>query len=186
MEKGFIGAIGDDLPSLVPIVIALLLFFLVFGAALTTYNTQNSDLRERIETLSVARVLKGNSLLPNAAQFEENCAKAKLKPRPYSFVAAVFQADHPIDEIAAYNDGGDIIGFSEEYMKGRVTDPGDEAYDSDNPDREYFCQYLRVGAREFTGNEPGYVIRFYPVAIQTRDSKDRVIIMPGVMAMVIW
>jgi len=71
--KGFIGAIGDDLPSLIPIFIGLLIFFAVF---LNTYNTykQNTAVYDiQQEAISIASVMKEEPLISDYSQFARSC-----------------------------------------------------------------------------------------------------------------
>ena len=188
-SKGFIGAIGDDLPSIIPLVIALLLFFSVFSSTLNVYNSRNATFTQRIETISVARALKGSSLLIGTADFAENCKMAKLKPRPYSFIAAVYPANHPVGKIFAYDDDGTFVSFNDAedtIVEGSITNTALDAYDLDPAESFYICRYISVGAKEFTGKERNYLVRFYPVAIQTKDPNGNTIIKPGIMAMVVW
>jgi hypothetical protein len=188
-NKGFIGSVGDDLPSIIPIVIALLLFFSVFSSTLTTYNNRNAEFRQRIETISIARELKGNSLLLGSAVFEDSCKFAKIRPRAYSFLAAVYPANHPVGEIFAYTDedAGNFVAFNEEgVLKGSITNAFSDEYLLDPADLDYICSYISVGSKEFSGKEKNYIIRFYPVAVQMKDPNGSTIIVPAIMAMVIW
>jgi hypothetical protein len=167
--------------------VALLLFFSVFGSTLTAYNTRNALFAQKIETLSVARELKGNSLVLNIAHFEENCKEAKIRPRPYSFMVAIFPANHPADQIVVYEDDkGDTRAFNYAAIMEGSAEKGDPDYDKDPSEGQYFCEYLRVGETEFSGKEGNYIARFYPVAVQTRDPWGNVIIVPAIMAMVVW
>jgi hypothetical protein len=53
--KGFIGSIGDDLPSLIPLFFALMLFFGALAFAFTTINERNSLINTYIDSLTIAK-----------------------------------------------------------------------------------------------------------------------------------
>lgn len=186
-RRGFIGAIGDDLPSIIPLVIALLLFFSIFSSTLTTFNNRNQVFDQRTETITVARELKGNSMILNVSHFADNCDKVKIRPRAYSFAAAIYPANHPVTEIAAYeDDSGRLIGINEQaYIYGSES-PSEFIGTKDSSSDKYFCQYIRVWDRPFTGNERNFIVRYYPVAVQTRDDEGRTIIKPATLALVVW
>ena len=185
-EKGFIGAIGDDLPSLIPIVFALLIFFTIFTTTLSTYNGENARVSTEIGMLSVARTLKGDSLLLNLSQFQTRCADVRVQSYPYNFMIAVYKADKDLDTVME-----DFIETSisnEEYSKNFLTGPV-----GDDPEGTYFCGYKKIGSKDFgdtrSGSREEYILRYYPIAIQTQvtiGGKDYYIIIPGIMAMVIW
>ncbi len=72
-EKGFLGPIGDDLPSLIPLVFALIIFFGAFGVTFSTFNQRGRDFDLQIEALRISTGLKGNSYFANYEQFREIC-----------------------------------------------------------------------------------------------------------------
>ncbi len=188
-KKGFIGAIGDDLPSIIPIVIALMLFFSVFSSTLTTYNNRNADFRQKIEIISVARELKGNSLLLGTTSFEKSCNNIKIRPRSYSFIAAIYPANHDVGQIFAYNDSEnyDFIPFNEkDIIQGSITNTSLDDYELDPSDKQYLCSYRSIGSGEFTGKQKSYIIQFYPVAVQKTDPFNNTLIVPAIMAVVVW
>jgi|GEM_PF-3595741 len=54
-SKGFIGSIGDDLPSLIPLFFALMIFFGAMAFAFTTINEKNVTINTYIDSLTVSR-----------------------------------------------------------------------------------------------------------------------------------
>jgi len=61
--------------------------------------------------------------------------------------------------------------------------------------QNYFCVYRHVGAKSFTeSSKKTYLLRYYPVAVQkliTRTGPEgtlisEYLIVPGIMAMVVW
>jgi len=185
-KRGFIGAIGDDLPSLIPIVFALLIFFSAFSATLSIYNSENARVSIDMGMLSIARNLKGDSLLLNVSQFEKRCDDLRIQKYPYNFMVAVYSADKDLDTVIA-----DFVetripdDISDNFLTGKI---GDET-------KSYFCGYRKLGSKDFGDigvsgkSREEYILRYYPVAVQTRVSingTEYYVIIPGVMAMIIW
>jgi len=73
-QKGFIGAIGDDLPSLVPIFFSLLIFFGTLSYVFITLNEKNTYLEKYFESISVSKEALGSSFFSGYAEFEERVA----------------------------------------------------------------------------------------------------------------
>jgi hypothetical protein len=85
-KKGYIGAIGDDLPSLIPIFVGLTIFFAVF---LNTYNVyrNNTDLYSlRNDAINISGIIKENPLISDQNQFIKSCNRVKTKYNWNAFV----------------------------------------------------------------------------------------------------
>jgi len=187
-EKGFIGAIGDDLPSLIPIIIALLLFFTIFSITLNTYNEKNALLRKNISLMNISRELKGNSLIYSVEQFSANCDKIKFNKYGENFMVAIY-SNETIAEM--FQEGKNFLDDFKEV---------DPEYPVDNTnflksendlmvEEAFFCYYQKIGGRQISDKRISYLTRFYPVAVQEKvsiDGIDYLIISPGIMVMVIW
>ncbi len=186
-KKGFIGPIGDDLPSLVPIVVSLLLFFTTFTLALNTYNTKNAFINQQTEMTSVARELKGDSLILGVDWFENKCKQLKMKRYPNNFIAAIYDSDVEMNLIMA-----DFLGLS---ATNPTLDPTaatllKSVSQSDGSQKPFYCEYKKIGAQPFSASsKKRYQVRFYPVAVQygfTAAGTTNHLIIPGLMAMVVW
>jgi hypothetical protein len=189
-SKGFIGPIGDDLPSLIPIVVSLVLFFTIFALTLTTYNSKNIFIEKQMNMTSVAREIKGDSLFLDVSQFQSRCSAIQVKKYPYNFMVGIYPSENDLRD--AIND---FTAFSDEYsspldLHFLVETVGDEM--SGTP-VAYSCKYLRVGATPFDSRKASnYLVRYYPVAVQYKipssvsPGKPDYIIIPAVMAMVVW
>lgn len=187
-KKGFIGAIGDDLPSLIPIIVALLLFFTIFSITLSSYNEKNLLLRKNMSLMNISRELKGDSLIAGADQFLNNCEKIKFNQYPQNFMVAIY-SNETLAEMLNYNENflDDFKGVDpnnpeqiENFLTGTT---------SNNEEKAYFCYYRRVGGRQINNSRVSYLTRFYPVAVQEKidvDGVEYLIISPGIMIMVIW
>lgn len=185
-KKGFIGPIGDDLPSLIPIVTGLVIFFSIFVLTLNTYNEKNVFLEKQIDMTTVARDIKGDSLILNWSQFNDRCNGMKLKRYPYSFMIAIY--DNEVDVTKIVSEFKDIsLDNYENNLTSQEFDFLSQGTDEGN--RNFFCSYLRVGGRDFSENKRQYVVRFYPIAVQqpvSSASSTYHLIVPAVMAMVVW
>jgi hypothetical protein len=190
-DRGFIGPIGDDLPSLIPIMISLTMFFMIFSTTLLTFNNKNDLVDRQVEMTSIARELKGDSLLLSVSQFQKRCNVISLKKLPYNFIAAVYSSESDV-----FQSVNDFASLGSEPSLGSLVNTKiffEKPEGSASPETEkdyYFCSYLRIGAKEFTGEQKSHLLRFYPVAIQTAISvpgaSEQYVVVPGIMAMVIW
>lgn len=85
-KKGYIGAIGDDLPSLIPIFVGLTIFFAVF---LNTYNVyrNNTDLYSlRNDAINISGIIKENPIISDQNQFIKSCNRVKTKYNWNAFI----------------------------------------------------------------------------------------------------
>jgi len=183
-HKGFIGPIGDDLPSLIPIVVALVLFFTIFSLTLNTYNTKNVYVRKQMEMTSVAREIKGDSLILGIDQFSSKCDSVKVKKFPYNFMTGIYGSESDLKSVI--NDFI-LMAKDESVANGDLTNLLKSSLNGEN--QGFFCNYIKVGSRAFTGEEKSYLLRYYPVAVQyplTINGSTQYVIIPAVMAMVVW
>lgn len=72
-RKGFMGPIGDDLPSLIPLLFALIIFFGAFTFALNEFNLENIDINAKLEVLKVSRVLRSNGIIAGYDDWQRLC-----------------------------------------------------------------------------------------------------------------
>jgi len=185
-KRGFIGPIGDDLPSLVPLVISLLLFFSIFTLTLNTYNSKNFFINKQIEMTSAAREIKGDSLILNLDQFMKKCRTVSGKNFPYNFMVGIYGADSDLRSTV-----NDLME-----LQNNGANPNSPVLSADllGSQQNYFCVYKHVGARPFSQNaKTAYLLRYYPVAVQQAITRTvngatvtEYLIIPGVMAMVVW
>lgn len=93
-KKGYIGAIGDDLPSLIPIFVGLTIFFAVF---LNTYNVyrNNTDLYSlRNDAINISGIIKENPIISDQNQFIKTCQRVKTKYNWNAFVTPLDLNSH--------------------------------------------------------------------------------------------
>jgi hypothetical protein len=62
-QKGYIGSIGDDLPSLVPLLFGLMMFFAVFSFTLDLFNEKKLLFDREFEVMRIADGLRYNGYI---------------------------------------------------------------------------------------------------------------------------
>ncbi|MEI8364121.1 MAG: hypothetical protein WCF78_01550, partial [archaeon] len=85
-KKGFIGAIGDDLPSLIPIFLGLIIFFAVFLSTYNTYKTSTGLYSLEQEAISISMILKSEPLIPDYNLFMKTCNKVSTNKKWNAFI----------------------------------------------------------------------------------------------------
>jgi len=90
MLKGFLGPIGDDLPSLIPLLFALMIFFYVFTFTWNTFDEGTRAFNDAMAVLRVGNTLKGNNYLSGFEAFEQRCSEAKAIKR-VKFMAGLLE-----------------------------------------------------------------------------------------------
>lgn len=179
-KKGFIGAIGDDLPALIPIIIAILIFLAAFTNTIFTYDQKNFEIRKQIELSSISRTIKSDSLILDYEQFEENCNLARIRRSNYNYMVGIYESSK-LDLEGTQEIINDFIYASQNNEL--------DQFVKDIDDNPFFCNYRKVGGTDFSFNTQNYLIRFYPVAMQRKvdhSGTEFVLIEPVMMAMVIW
>ncbi len=74
-QRGFIGPIGDDFPSLIPLIFGLLMFFTAFTITFNAFDTSNSNFSDDITLLRISRTLQSNSYIFSRGNFSELCGQ---------------------------------------------------------------------------------------------------------------
>ena len=72
-QKGFIGPIGDDLRSLIPLLFALVIFFSTFSFAYNVFSQKNISFQKDLDVLTISRTLKGTNYISGLQSFNEIC-----------------------------------------------------------------------------------------------------------------
>ncbi len=89
-SRGYLGPIGDDIPSLIPIIVGLITFFSAFTFTLNEYNQRSAGFAADRDTLIIANSLKGDSYLSVASEFTNACTG--LRVRGLNYVAVVIDS----------------------------------------------------------------------------------------------
>ncbi len=67
--------------------------------------------------------------------------------------------------------------------------PSDNFIEDSDSSKSFFCSYKKVGGSTFSERTRNYLIRFYPIAIQTKidlGGEEYYFIEPVILAMVVW
>lgn len=72
-ERGFIGPIGDDLPSLIPLLFGLVMFFAAFTATFSAFDARNAEFNDEIAIMRVSRVMQSTTYIYSHENFRELC-----------------------------------------------------------------------------------------------------------------
>lgn len=107
MKKGFIGAIGDDFPSLIPLFFGVILFFSSIGYAFTTINERNSYINTYVDSLKIAKTALGKGTISNFNDFKSNSEKIISTS---NFIAGiVYRENSELNPNQDYSDSLEII-----------------------------------------------------------------------------
>ena len=74
-SHGFIGPIGDDFPSLIPLIFGLLMFFTAFTITFNSFDAANTSFADDTALLRISRTLQSNSYIFSRGNFEELCSQ---------------------------------------------------------------------------------------------------------------
>ncbi len=87
-NKAFLGAIGDDLPSLIPLIFAVIVFLSVFTSTWNTYGQKTDRMEIFIYALKIGDIISSQDYIDNHEAFQINCEKAKAEKK-YKFTAGL-------------------------------------------------------------------------------------------------
>ena len=176
-EKGFLGPIGDDLPSLIPLIFALIIFFSTFTFAFNVFNEKNSDFQADLDVMNVSRVLKGTSLISSLEEFQKNCStlnitNLKFKAGITNFYSA--PENYPFGD--PYNESQNPYPQNAYQLEFFQTTTNPPAEDSTPPQLlPLKCSNIADGSDldQLISSNPGkyfsnkkLLVRIYPVALQ--------------------
>lgn len=72
-QKAYIGPIGDDFPSLIPLIFGLLMFFTAFTITFNSFDNANTRFNDDVALLKVSRTLQSNSYIFSHEDFKGLC-----------------------------------------------------------------------------------------------------------------
>jgi hypothetical protein len=154
-QKGFIGSIGDDLPSLIPIFLGLVVFFSVFLGVFNDYNQKNKVYTLNQEAVEISMQLKSDPVIVDYDHFMEKCNSIKSTKNWTAFLVGL-----PLDtdNYQAIN----IQGITENYQSDVI-----EHEDEYGNTEHYICNYENLDELEDTSKN---IINFlYPVVLQKKN-----------------
>jgi len=153
---------------------------------LNTYNSKNDEIQKQTTMTSVAREIKGDSLVLGLAQFKKKCDGLQVKKYPYSFMIGFYSTDVDLTQVVedfakASSQGASYVNTDLSFMLKQPTAPGSQ--------EAYFCNYSAIGGKSFSTAKKNYLVRFYPIALQypvSYGATTQYLIVPALMAMVFW
>lgn len=90
-SRGFVGPIGDDLPSLIPITFSLLIFFASLSFTFNQFDYKRTVFDQDLTKLKISSTLKGNSLISDYATWGNSCQM--LGSSSFKFRAGLYLVD---------------------------------------------------------------------------------------------
>jgi len=161
--RGFIGPIGDDLPSLVPLVFALVIFFASFYQALSVYNTTKGRFGLVDEALRISHALLGDRQIDNYAEFSQLCTSVNV--RGLNFKAGLVELSDSFAPI-------DIYSFVNE--NSRIYKSGDLLFACPQEQTERILRDSTV------------TVHMLPVSYRDANAKSGTVTRPMLMVVVVW
>jgi len=101
-EKGFLGPIGDDLPSLIPLLFALVIFFSTFTFAFNVWSERNREFDWDVAVLGVSSTMKSDSYISGVEEWESLCEKVQ-STKGIKFYALLVEAELPEEDAEAFD-----------------------------------------------------------------------------------
>lgn len=76
--KGFVGPIGDDLPSLVPLIFSLIIFFASFSSAFDVFVRSKEQFGAAVLITDIAASIAGDHFITDVDEFYASCDKVSV------------------------------------------------------------------------------------------------------------
>ena len=167
-RKGFLGPIGDDLPSLIPLSFALIMFFVSFSFALSQYTQKSAAFSEDLEAVRIASTIRSNNYISSFEQFQSLCDSVRLASTNLRFEAGIVSIDPKLGDpfkLDATEDPNDLF----------LSDGGNH----------FYCTNLPAGERlnEDIINSRTVLTKVYPVVLE---QTERHIVVPVQLVVMVW
>lgn len=82
-QKAFLGPIGDDLPSLIPLMFALIIFFSGFYMAMAAYTERGEDFDNDLAVTQISNALRGTGFISGVQDFDNLCNSLNIQNPKY-------------------------------------------------------------------------------------------------------
>lgn len=187
-SKGYIGPIGDDLPSLIPLIFALTIFFATFTNTMTQFEKKNTLLDQDLEVLKIARVMKGNGYYSSADQFQKACQLVRTNDVYFmALITPLPSPDEPYNFSIFEESGTDLVpkdlSSSSEILlfDDPLTDP-----------KPYLCppyEELENYRVPFSGSlfkEAKMIQRNFPIAVETENNLGFTYVQAAQLVVIVW
>lgn len=166
-SKGYLGPIGDDLPSLIPLVFALVIFFSSFYSTVEAYNSKTVDFENDISVVQVSASLRGTGYVSSLKDFEKTCNA--LNVRQPLFSSGLIPLDEEIN----------IFDLDSQYILDEKTS---KPFKCSNTDK-VLTQEKALGANI------KIVSKTYPLVLEknfTENGKEKTVVVPVKLVVAAW
>lgn len=167
--RGFLGPLGDDLPSLIPLIFALIIFFSAFTSAFNTFDKRNSAFQAELEVSSIASAMRADSYIGGYDGFQERCKRITASDVKYKIgiIELPLRVDDGVSTINPLNP--DFYSFPS----------GDDKFE------------CRKNDTYPTENSRNIIVRVYPIALELKDDTKTLItsgfiVRPMLLVVITW
>lgn len=171
-QGGYIGPIGDDFPSLIPLIFGLLMFFTAFTITFNAFDTSNSNFNDDITLLRISRTLQSNSYIFSRENFSELCGQVGVVNLKFAAVLS----EGWVNPGNAGTGGGHKSIFDVPVFRNAK---GDYFHCSNQKPRSTNSLGDFAGLRDVSGSR--FVSRIYPIVVE-----DEKIVKPMHLVVVAW
>jgi hypothetical protein len=168
--KGFLGPIGDDLPSLIPLLFALLLFFYVFTFTWNAFDQKGQLFDDVLAAMRVGNTLKGNNYVRDFDAFGQRCVEAHNVKR-VKFMAGLIPLATGPDQVFA--------GINVETLR--------RDFFEDDAANKFICSNVDLDDDSPGLESDSLVIRSFPVALEFENTNLKTFyVRPMLLVVVTW
>ena len=118
-SRGFIGSIGDDLPSLIPLFFALMIFFTALAFAFTTINEKNATINTYLDSLTIAKTALSDGSFASLSEFQ-NTGKNIVTMSNYLYGLVYIPKNNPSFDFEELLEGDIKNAFIQACKKGNI------------------------------------------------------------------
>jgi len=179
-EKGFIGPIGDDLPSLIPIIFSLVIFFSTFTLSFNAFDEGNTRFDHSIKILKISSEMRGDKYLNSVEEFFDLCDGVSV--RGVNFQAAIVELNEqgePFEEFELFEFVNNDAGVFEAIDTSNCGDPNDY---STCAKEKLVC--ASSDDEMFDNSEA--IQKIFPVAFQDVSNDAKFSVRPMLLVVVVW
>ena len=168
-QKGFLGPIGDDLPSLIPLLFSLVMFFSTFTYAFNSFELRNNAFSNDLSVLKISAIIKSNGYIENYGTYSKRCLT--IGPAGINYYSAVTNALTAKNQFLLENSISleDYKGIDLENLKPFKL--GGSLLECKNADISEMPNFFGVGT----------IVKIFPIAVE-----DNKVVKPMHLVVVAW
>ncbi len=173
------GPIGDDLPSLVPLIFALIIFFSTFTYAMNSMDSRNNDFDADLSTLNIARIMRSNGYITGIDDFRRLCGMINVSGLNYEVALVETELTYDESHYSGY-DNQEYQGVDVFELRIFDSTPDEKDDDEDRKKSEFFCSNLSE-LPELIEIEQRISSRIFPIVLE-----DAKIAKPMFLVVITW